>query len=407
MRRATLTTMAGVLAALFLAGCNGPTKTGIENREAAWRRVDSMNAELTYDQAWQAFEVGDFDHSLQSIDATIQRIPDSPKYHVLRGRIMLETHRLEEAIASFMAAIEHDPEYAEAHYFAGIVFQRWSDDEQAYEHYIAAAELDDENVQYLLAASESLVALGEFEQAKTMLGQKLSRFEHNAAMHHLLGQIAMLQGDPVTAARELSEAHLLRPEDNFLMEELARVQYEAADYAKCMDTLANLQRRTGGQRYDLVHLEARSLAMMGRAMEARDLYVRLSRVMPEDPNVWVELGALAWELGNFRRVAQCSVRVMAVAPERFEGYMLKGVNERHHGNLDEAIILFQQAASRAPDVAMPHVLLGLVLEQKGQLESALAAYDQAIQIDPGNQEAMSLRQRASARQVTSVDADQP
>ena len=48
----------GLAAAVVLAGCNGPTKTGLEARADARERVDLVNAQLHFDQAHQGWETG-------------------------------------------------------------------------------------------------------------------------------------------------------------------------------------------------------------------------------------------------------------------------------------------------------------------------------------------------------------
>ena len=76
---------------------------------------------------------------------------------------------------------------------------------------------------------------------------------------------------------------------------------------------------------------------MERNAEARNIYLRLSQLRPNDVDIWIEFGTIAWELGDFRRVAECSSRITALGPDRFEGYMLRAINERHKGNMPEAI----------------------------------------------------------------------
>ncbi len=83
-----------------LTGC-GPSPMGIDAREAARERLNLINAQFTYDQAMQAFEVGRFDKALRGVNAAIEQFPESPDFYVLQGRIHLETHRLEKSIDSF------------------------------------------------------------------------------------------------------------------------------------------------------------------------------------------------------------------------------------------------------------------------------------------------------------------
>lgn len=389
-------------AASMLLGCEGPTKAGKEARIQANARVNLMGAQIHYDQAQQTFRSGQFDRAMREINHAIARYPERGEYYLLKGRIELETHQLEAALKSLNMALEKNDQLADAHYYAGIVFQRWSDDEEAYNRYSNAAELDPSNVQYLLAAAESLIALGKFADARELIEPRVAYFEHNAALRQLQAQIALFEGDPEQAAMLYSQARLLNPDDDLLLEELIWAQYAAGMYGRCHDNIKFLQGKLPQQRPDLMHLEARCLAMMSRGIEARDVYMQLTRLRPADPVIWVELGTLAWELGDYRRVAMCSVQMIALAPHRYEGYMLKGVNERHRGRLDEAVTLFREATSRAPDVALPHLLLGQTLEQIGKPKEALLAYQNAIAAEPGSPEALELLRRLTDGQHVTV-----
>ena len=382
-----------IISALFvaglLAGC-GPTKAGLEARSKARERLNIVNAQIIHDQATQALAAGQFEKATREISRAIALHPTWAEYHMVRGRIFLETHRLEKALRSFERALELRADYPTAHYYAGIVYQRWSDDTRAYDHYMSAFEQEPDQVSYLLAAAESLVALDDLDEAAHLIDSKIVYFEHNAALRHLSGQIRLLQGDPAEAARLYSEAWRLNPEDDLLLEELARTQYAAALYGECYRSVTQLQRQPDGDRPELKRLEARCLASLEQYTEARNLFLELTTLDPTDTNLWIELGTVAWEIGDYHRMALCGARVAVLAPERFEGYLLKGVNERHHGNLAESVMFLRQAAERSPDIALPHLLLGRVLDQAGEQEEALRAYATALRIDPESEEAQLL-----------------
>ena len=390
-----------LFAIFLLAGC-GPTKEGLKARSEANARMSLMTAQIHFGQARQAFETGQFDKSTREIEEAIKIYPESAEYFVLQGRIALETHKLENAIDSFEKALDLDAKLSDPHYYSGVVYQRWSNDQQAYESYLKAFEIAPTRVEYLLAAAESLIALGEFEQAKQLIEPKLSYFEHNAALRQLQGQIALLQGDAKRAAVLYGEARLLNPDDDALLEELMWAQYAAEQYGACHQSAKQLADKAKSPRADLIHLQARCMTMMNRGPEARELYIELTRMRPADPDVWSELGTLCWDLGDYRRVAQCSVQLISLAPERYEGYMLRGINERQKGNIDEAVQLFRQAAERAPEVALPHMLLGQALEQNGDVKSAKLAYADAMKAQPANTEAETLLRRLNESQQVSV-----
>jgi Flp pilus assembly protein TadD len=438
-------TMTALLSLASLGACNSTDSQSVKTRQAANDRMNLVQAQIHRDQSYQAFQTGQFDKALREINHAIDRFPKMPDYYVLQGRIFMETHKLEQALRSFQTAIEKADTLqdeiargadkhakgsdstntvssaarqdnrtatelakttAQAHYFAGIVFQRWSDDEQAYQHYRQAFELESTNAQYLLASAESLVALGEFESAKQLIESKLTYFEHNAALRQLQAQIALLQGEPKKAAALYGEARLLSPDDDMLLEQLMWAQYAAEMYGQCHESVKRLQERAKNTRPELFHLEARCLAQMNRGVEARDLYLQLTRMQPADATIWSELGTLAWDLGDYRRVALCSAQLIALAPDRYEGYMLKGINERYKGNLDEAIELFRKACALGSDVALPHLLLGKALEQSGDLSGAKLAYQSASQVEPNSPEARELLSRLlSTERMTAAPSD--
>jgi tetratricopeptide (TPR) repeat protein len=394
-----------LLAGTILAGCGTPTKAGIEARKTARTRIDRVNAELAFEQAEQAFEAGQFEKAAKEVRTAIHMHPEWAPYRLLEGRIHMETHRLEKALESYTAALQLKPDYADAHYYSGIIYQRWSDDAKAYEAYMAAFEMDPASVQYLLAGAESMVALGQYNAARQLVESKLTYFEHNSALRHLLGQIAMLQDDPETAADLLTDARRLNPEEEAILEELVQAQYAAGRFGDCYLSVGELQLLNGEKRWDLVLLEARCLALMDRLVESRNLYLELSKQRSTDADVWVELGAVAWDLGDFHRMALSGARVTALAPDRFEGYLLKGINERHHGNLQEAAMLLRLAAEHGEGSALPHLVLGRVLEETGDNEAALDAYAEAVRVQPDSVEAQALFGALSGQLIAAEETD--
>ncbi len=403
--RSIIVTLTAVAAA-SMGGCGGPTQAGLDARTDARDRINAFTAQFTYDQARQDYRSGQLERALRNVNAAIGESPDIPEYWLLQGQIYLEMNDLEEAMSSLETAIGLDEKLAEAHYFAGIILQRWSDDEPAYQHYLRAYEAEPDRVHYLMATAEALIALGEFDAARAIVLEKLTYFEHNAALRHLLGQISLLEGDPTTAARLYEESLLLNPENVPLLEELAWVQYDAGLYGKCYESVIELKQRSEVKRFDLLHLEARCLVILGRARDAHEAYRELVRERPASEALWIEFGTLAWKVGDYRRLAECSVRTIDIAPERFEGYMLKGVYERNRGRTDDAIALLSEAAGRATTSPVPHLLLGRTLEQVGRMREAYDAYGSALTIDPDNAEARSMRTAVEQKMhIATVETD--
>ncbi|HVP72792.1 MAG TPA: tetratricopeptide repeat protein [Phycisphaerales bacterium] len=403
--RCSIVSLAILAAAVSLAGCS-PSKSGVKNRQAANDRMNVVAAQINLEQAEQFFSTGQLDEALREIDRAIARYPDAGEYHLMRGRILLEQAKLEQSLDAFTTALEKNPKLADAHYYAGVIYQRWSDDEQAHTCYQAAFDLQPEKVHYLLASAEALVAMGEFDRAEELIDPKMAYFEHNASLRQLQAQIAMLKGEPKRSAEMYAEARLLNPDDSSLLEEMIWAQYAAGMYSQCYESASMMQAKSTQPRTDLTHLQARCLAMMGRGVEARELYLQLVKTRSADPSVWSELGTLCWELGDYRNLAQSSTQMIAIAPDRYEGYLFRAVNERHKGNNAEAQRLLKEACRRAGGISLPFLMLGQSLEQSGDNDGAALAYNQALQVDPDSAEAKALLSRLNGEQQIS-EAPEP
>lgn len=402
-----------MLAVVNLTGCKGPDSQHTIMREEARDAMDSMNAQIAYNQAKQSFEVGRFDRALKVINPIVERFPENAQYRTMQGRILYESGKLDLANRSFAVAIESDPEYAEAYYFKGIVEQRLADDFSAHESYNKAFELDPTNVQYLMAAAESKIAIGALDDAMEFVKSNESVFAGSAGVEQLKGQIALLKGDPQTGAIYYERALRLNPDDVSLAQELAWAQFDANQYGNCLDTLRRMKADFGTPGNDMQHLEARCLAGMGQTSDARNLYIELTRQDPNNTDLWVEFGLVAWEMGDYHRVLQCSSRVKSLDMRRYEGPLLQGVAARHHGRFNEAILQLQSAAKLAQDYALPYILLGNTFEVDGQTEQAREAYREALNIEPDNNEARILlarldhEQRMRAATADGADAMSP
>ncbi|MHC4832648.1 MAG: tetratricopeptide repeat protein [Planctomycetota bacterium] len=390
MRSRTIVLVSAAALAAGLAGCKGPGPKGEENRAAAMRRMNLINSDLMYDQAVQAFEAGQLDRALEDVKQAIARSPETARYHVMMGRIQLESHRLDRAFQCFEKAIELDPECHEAFYCRGIVYERWSKDELAAESHHHAFELDSSDLSYLLAAAECEVALGRLDIARSILERRMKYFENHASIHQLLGQIAMIDGDPETAVQRFRQARLLLPEDEMLLKELCRAQLAAGDLKSVLDSVRRLQLSEQTPSLGLLRLEARCLAELGRQSEARAVYTEITRQFPEETEAWVDLATAAHRLGDLRRVAQCSQRLAMLAPDRWEGPFFKGLVLRNQGRSDEAIAEFEKAIELAPEQTLPRLMLGLEQKHLGRSGEAYRAFVGSLRLEPDHPVARRL-----------------
>ena len=243
--------------------------------------------------------------------------------------------------------MECDPSLAEAYYYRGVVHQRWGAADRAIEDYLKASELDPERIAYLLAAAEMMVTGRRLDEARDLLLPKLAYFEHNAAVHELLGDIASLQENHRAAARSYERSMMIDPEAPLVGEKAVGSMFRAGEWQRCLEAARRLRVRAmegaDGRLVvvpaDILRHEGRSLAMLGRYQEARGVFAEYARQYPEDTEAWRDLATASLALDELYRAQWAAERLVTLARDEPAGYTLRGIvaERAHFGGLKVAV----------------------------------------------------------------------
>jgi tetratricopeptide (TPR) repeat protein len=407
---------AGVAAAMLLAccgalvGCQGHGSYTEAFRQESMDKMARMKSATTFDMAQQQFFAGDLDKALDSIEQAISLAPDVAKLHTLRGRILIEMGRLEAAAQALNDSIERDDSIADPHYYMGIVMERFTQMERASEFYAKAAELDPTNPQYVIAQAEMLIALERLNDAWALLDTSRGTFRHNAGVRQTLGHIAMMQGEIERAIELFDEACLLAPEEPALVEDLARAQIAGGRFAEAENSLARLlARESSADRRDLEHLRASCLLRLGRPVEAREIYRRLSRDDrgSADFAAWMGLAKVSVTLDEPLQLRAAANRMIAIAPSRHEGHLMLALFQRETGNIEGAVASLSRARQRTQSDPEPALLQAVLLQRLGRESEALAAAQDAVRIAPDRADAKLVLEavRSGATGATAVASE--
>ena len=242
-----------------------------------------------------------------------------------------------------------------------------------------------------------LVDLDQCAQAADLLNDKLAYFDQNSALRLALGHIYEIQHRYEQAVDSYRQAALLRPDDTQVQEDVARAQLEAGNAEGAIATLAPLCATTKYlARSDVQRMLARAYVGAGRLRDARAQYVRLMKQSPGDADIWLKLGEVCLKLRDLAGALEAAGRVLELAPQPPDGYMLAGMVYRARGQNAEASRCFSRAGELAPEAAAPLILLGLTYEEQGRSHDAAGAYSQALERDPHDARAHQLLARVSA-----------
>lgn len=381
-----------IAAIVLLAGIPGcaPRSSGVQARKEANARFNQTTSLVSYDQAKQAFESGELEVARREIEKALTRSDKEAKYWALLGRVELESKRLEKAVQAFGRAIECDPDFPESYYYRAIVYQRWSENEKAIADYLMASQLAPDKVSYLLAAAELMVAAKQLDEARTLLLSKLAYFEHNPALHELLGDTSALAGDHAAAARSYERALVIDPDAPMLAEKVMDEYFAAGEWQRCLDS-ARRQREAAQIASDglraqppkaALRFEGRSLLMLGRTTDARAVFTEHTRLFAEDVDAWIDLGTVCLELDDLPRAEAAAERVMTLAQNDARGFALRGLIETARGNTAKALEFHRLAFERAPTDTEVRVAYGLALRAAGKRAEAQVILSEALKADP-------------------------
>jgi Flp pilus assembly protein TadD len=403
---ARITVFSILLAAGTLGGCGHGKYTSAHIAQAN-EKMSMLKSGTEFQMAQQQFLAGDLDKAMKTIDKSLTLNPEVAKSHVLRGRILMEKGRLEQARESFVEAERLDEKNVEAQYYLGIIHERINEPNEAFARYNKAADLDPANPQYLVAAAEMKLILGELDAAEKMLTEGREQFRYNAAVRQAQGHVAMLRDDHKKGAQLFNEALTLAPDDNGIIEDLIRAQMACGQFGEAEFYITRLLKKEDtGPRRDLQHMRAKCLIALNRSVEARTQLLDLTAddEGSRDVRAWIDLGNVAANLKDRANLRISSQRVLALAPDRFEGWMLRAMLWRMDGDNEQALSSLEEALGRTNTDPSPYVMAAMVLDDLGRTDDAVLALEEALKREPENRAARTL---LSAMSVPTQPTGQP
>lgn len=400
---------------MALTGCgSGSGKYTTEFKEERAQAKAVLKAATAYDMAQQSYLAGDLDKALDNIDESIAMNDQVAKSHVLKGRILLELTEFDRSLASLETAVELDVDEDtgestnhEAHYFQGIIYERIANGQLALRSFQMAADIDPSDPQYAVAVAETLIDLDRIEEARAFLEQDTTH-EHNAGVNQTLGHIALMQSDTQGAVDRFEQAHLLAPDSTDIMEDLAGAQMKVGRFAEAEYTISRLLQQEGSEdRRDLLHLKAQCLLEVDRPVDAREVLIKLteSDAGQADVEAWIALGNVAYKLSDMARLRTASARVVALTPNRFEGYLLRGLWERAQGHPSRALKSLNRAIQLRGDDVTPLIVTGIVQREMGDIRGAREVFEMARREEPNNQTVLEFIELLETRRAVATHPD--
>jgi tetratricopeptide (TPR) repeat protein len=314
-------------------------KEQYEEAVTAWKKALEIKPSITglrHNLARAFLELGKYSEATEELEKEIEISPRSTVSYYLLGRAYLQLKEYDKAKKYYEKVIELRPDHTQAHYGLSSVYAKQKQPDKAKEYMaifkkLKARQTDvlqhrDKVAMDVVAAPKALVAL-------VMDAEKLYRE----------------RGDLQKTEELLKRAATLEPKNTV-----------------CLERLASLYQ------------------MSGRIPDALAQFEQFREIEPQNPLCYLNIGILSSQLKRFADAEKSFQQVIAFAPNQSVGYRyLARLYLRTNSKLIEARKLAERAAALEAN-ADSYFILSWACDVNGDSASALAAIEQAIQLDPDN-----------------------
>jgi Flp pilus assembly protein TadD len=383
----------------FIAGCqstgNAPKQRTPSQEAEAQKQWNDARANVLGGLATDQYRNGDFDRCQTTLDEALKMAPDSAELHLLSARVSIEQGKLEVAEAQLDLARKLAPENPQVDYLTGVLLQRWQQPQKAYDAYAAAAKKNPQELGFLMAEAEMLVALNKQSDAIDLLKSKVSSFEHSPAIRDALGQLLVEQGQFATAVPYLREASVLATEDQTIREHLGFALYYDKQFDQAADQFALLLKDDAyAKRADVFGVLGICQCMTGHLVDARQNLETAVQLDPASVGYWLALGRVSAQLNDLPRAELDARKALSIEPGNSEAHMLLGYVRLRENHLPQALSAFHTASQLETGDTVSLCMQGYVLEKMGRSDEAIQLYARALKIKPNDELAGRLIARA-------------
>lgn len=358
-------------------------------------------------------ELGDRDQARAHFERAIALDPESAAAYDGLGKVAAAAGDTAGAVKSFERALELQPKASSVHHALGLAYRRLGDLELAKHHlarggdapvlfadpYLREVTQIGQSADFFLVLGAQAFSEARYEQAEVHYRRALELQPHDFTARKALGFCLEKLGDVDAAVEQLELGLRLGSSGD---EE--RDVLERSELLRILGGLRVLQGREDegiaafrrALRLDPTRLDTRSklanaLARRGELGEAVEHYDRILAAKPDEPKVLIQRGTALINLGQSERGLADFRQAVALSPDDPEPRLRLAEALEHVGDAAAAAAQRGDAARLAEgDPKQRSEILADEADkrlQQGDLEGALAGFQQALSVDPENTDA--------------------
>ena len=450
-----------LFAALLASCISSPEKakqTLLESGDRYFQQGDYREAAIMYRRAIQydrrfgeayfrlakaELRAGRVVPAVGALHRAVELLPENAEAFVMLCEIYLTAQRHDPARRErYLREVEDLVEHAEragtsafeVARIRGLLEMARGEPEAAVEHFRIAHRMQPDHRLVLLAYVRALLAADRLEEAEKLARDEIERNPSNEAMYDRLYLIYLQEGREEDAEKLIEEKCRRNPESracrlqlaahyhrvgklekrDAVLEELEampgagfRAAVEVAEFYERIgdfDKAIRVYRRAASEHPDrkkwLQLRIAEAMTMAGRGADAIGLVEEVLAEDPEYPQALALRGALRLFGGDPESTRAAIADMSSVLAEMPRNPVLRyhlGLAYLASGDVDKAMVQFQEAIELMPSYEAPRYYLGRIYLSRRQPAVAAGLADEILKIHPGSERGKFLRADASIR----------
>jgi len=332
---------------------------------------------------------GKGDKALTVLDRAIELEPESGDAYLSKGLLLLNLKRPVEAEQAMRGGISRSPDNAVGHYHLGRILLESGKIDEAMASFERAITANATFEPAYLALASMHEARHDKDRAVAVLKKYLQQVNpRNREIRHQLVRIYVDAKDYAGARKELEDLLADDPSDLDAQLRMALIHGEQKEYAQAIDRLNGILKVRPAElkvRDYLGYIYEESKDTQ-KAIETYRFNLQLEPTFFEGH---LHLGVLYYRLKRFSEANEHLGRAIALNPKQPESHIVQGLAYLQQEQYDKSAEVFLEGIRHNPKNADLHFNLGTAYDKLNRFDDVVQAMEAAIKLDPHHADALN------------------
>jgi tetratricopeptide (TPR) repeat protein len=332
---------------------------------------------------------GQAEKALGVLNRVIEQDPTASDAYFSKGLLLMNLKRSTEAEEAMRAGLERTPESAVGHYHLGRVLLESGKAEEAMASFERAVAVNSAFEPAYLALASTYESRHEKDRAVGVLKKYLQNVNpRNRDIRHQLVRLYVDAKNYQGAMQELEQLIADDPSDLDAQLRMALIHGELKEYPRAIDLLTQILKARPAElkvRDYLGYIYEESKDTQ-KAIETYTFNVQLE---PSFFEGHLHLGVLFYRLKKFSDATEHLSRAVAINPKQPEAHIVLGLAYLQQEQFEKSAEVFQEGIRHNPKNADLHFNLGTAYDKLNRFDDVVRVMETAIKLDPHHADALN------------------